>query len=121
MTLFAGRTDSLRHLLMLTATIVLFLLLLPVIIPMVAFMHWRNDRQLRKLSASMTCHRCGELMGPNAPKLADHMWNAEADAVMKRLPRRADRRTERRVHAICPHCGLRYRYIEEFGRFVSYR
>ncbi|HKJ62836.1 MAG TPA: hypothetical protein VKA94_12725, partial [Hyphomicrobiales bacterium] len=64
------------------------------------------------------CERCGQLMGPNAPKLADKAWNAEADAIMKQAPGRLRRRIVRTVHAICPHCGLRYRFLEEYGKFV---
>lgn len=118
MTLYAGTTSSLRHLLVLTLVVVLFLLLLPIIIPLVAVMHWRNDARMRKLAASMICVRCEQVMGAIAPKLADSAWNAEFDAIMKQSPGIRRRRIVRTVHAICPHCGQRYRYVEEFGRFA---
>lgn len=119
MTHFGGTIETFRYLTVLTLMVVLFLLLLPIIIPLVAFMHWRNDARMRQLAASMHCERCGQLMGPAAPKLADRAWNAEADAVKKRLPPRIISRIVRKVHAICPYCGRRYRYQEEIGRFVS--
>ena len=119
MTLFAGTTSSLRHLLMLILVVVLFLLLLPVIIPMVAFMHWRNEARMRKLAASMVCVRCEQVMGAIATKLADRAWNAEFNAILKQSPGIRRRRIVRTVDAICPHCSLRYRYIDELGRFVT--
>jgi hypothetical protein len=118
MTLYAGTTTSLRHLLMLILVVVLFLVLLPVIIPLVAVMHWRHEARMRKLAAEMTCVRCEQVMGATATKLADSAWSAEFDAIMKQSPGIRRRRIVRTVDAICPHCALRYRYIDELGRFV---
>jgi hypothetical protein len=118
MTLYAGTTSTLRHLLMLILVVGLFLLLLPVIIPLVALMHWRHEARMRQLAAEMTCVRCEQVMGATATKLADSAWSAEFDAIMKQSPGIRRRRVVRTVDAICPHCALRYRYIDELGRFV---
>ncbi len=119
MTLFAsGTMESLRHLMMLAVMVVLFLLLLPIIIPLVAFLHWRNDARMRRIAAEMHCKRCGQPMGPKAPKLADHAWNREADTIRKQPSIRQRQRVLRSVHAICPNCGLRYRFLEDYGKFV---
>lgn len=118
MTLISNTIESFRHLLILTLMVVLFLLFLPIIIPLVAFIHWHNDRRMRQLASDMNCQRCGRMMGPNAPKLADRAWYAEADAIKKRLPHRA-LRVVRKVHAICPYCGMRYGYHEKIGQYVT--
>jgi hypothetical protein len=118
MTLFADSIGSLRHLLMLTTAVALFLLLLPVIIPLVAFMHWRNDARMRKIAATLQCRRCGKPLGKEATRLADQTWANHLDSLKKQVPPGTRLRTIRNVHAICTNCGLRYRFYEHTGRFM---
>ena len=118
MTLFAGRAGSLQHLLMLITAVVLFILLLPIIIPLLAFTHWQNDARMRKLCAGMHCEKCGIQLGDKATRLADRLWAVQLNNLKKQSFAGKQFRLVRKVHAICPACGLRYNFQENSACLV---
>ncbi len=109
---------SIRHLLMLTLRITLFLLLLPVIVLLVAVMHWRNDARMSQMARVLPCYRCGKTLGTDAIRLADRVWIERLDSLKKCGPPWRMDQAERTTDAICSGCGSRYCFIERTGHFA---
>ena len=78
--------------------------LLPVIIPWALFELYWEARKIRGLVDSTACQECGRILGLEAKRLADTEWSDEVFALGVRL--------EQTVHAICPYCAIRYRFLE---------
>ena len=90
---------------------VILVVLLPVIIPYLAFTQWRDGKRLLALARTFICLRCGEVMGEEAVALGDAFWKEHMAALQKSSP--AIRlRVVRTVHAVCPHCGAKYQLAD---------
>lgn len=102
---------------------ILFVVCLPAIIPALAVSQWRDDRRLRAAARVFACLDCGAVIGDKAIRLAEAAWSqhracmhAENSGVLFKHSRR---RIVRRLHAICPRCGARYRFAGRESIFVA--
>ncbi len=88
---------------------VLFILLLPIILPIALIQDWRRTRRIAKVISSFVCVSCGAMLGMEAVRLGDERWRAIIADLHERFPN--DRlRILRDIHAICPKCGREYMY-----------
>jgi hypothetical protein len=91
---------------------VILVVLLPVIIPFLAITQWRDGKRLLALARSFICQRCGKLIGEEAVALGDAFWRDHMAGLHEHSP--AIRfRVVRTVHAVCPHCGAKYRLTDD--------
>jgi hypothetical protein len=58
---------------------VFFILALPVILPFVGVLHWRDRRRLRAAAKRLACQACGQLLGERAIEAADVAWAARLE------------------------------------------
>lgn len=95
-----------------------FILLLPILLPVVAFLEARDRRRRKRAAQSFACVTCGQTLGPAALELADAAWAQHFAALCHALPH-ATLRIVRDVWAVCPKCGERYGYDESTRGFVA--
>ncbi len=100
-----------------TLLVIAFLVALPITLPASILLHLRYKRRLRKLARSESCLNCGEILGLEALRLADAEWSAHVAELRKQKPG-VLLRLVRRLHAICPNCGTRYKYSERQHAFT---
>lgn len=91
---------------------VLLVVLLPVIIPFLAFTQWRDGKRLRALARDFTCLQCGKVMGEQAVALGDAFWRDHMATLQATSPT-IRFRVVRTVHAVCPHCGAKYQFMDD--------
>ncbi len=87
---------------------------LPVTLPLVALSHARDLRRLRALADFLPCVQCSEILGKAALERADTIWAAHIEQLHREHPGYRFRLV-RDVHAICTHCGQRYRFDDKLG------
>jgi hypothetical protein len=97
-----------------TLLAIVFIVLSPVIIPVVALLHRAYRRRLAAVACTFACLSCGRMLGPDAAALADAEWEATRQQRQEDGPRlwRGGRRMVRDLDAICPSCGARYAYSD---------
>jgi hypothetical protein len=87
----------------------LFILLLPIILP-IALIHDRlRVRRIAKIVCSFVCISCGTVLGTEGLRLGNERWkvilaNHGASSPGARF------RILRDIHAVCPKCGCDYMY-----------
>lgn len=92
-----------------TILAVLFILLLPVLIPVGLVQHHFRMRRMRKVIWSFTCVSCGAKLGEKSMRLADERWSVIMSDMEARHPNERFR-VVRDLNAICPQCGCEYVY-----------
>lgn len=106
-----------KYLLFILAAVAIAVLL-PVIIPLAAFLVWRDNARMKRIARTTHCPQCGELLGDDAIERGDAAWRD----VMAELNQGADlairRRIVRTIDAVCGHCGTACQFISQTGRFV---
>lgn len=95
---------------------VALIFLLPVILPVVAFLEARDRRRRVRAAEAFGCVRCGRLLGREGLARGDAAW-AEHFTALQRAHPYSKLRVVRDVYAVCPHCGARYGYDEEARTF----
>ena len=98
---------------------VFFILALPVILPFVGVLHWRDRRRLRAAAKRLACQACGQLLGERAIEAADDAWAARLAQLRRKLPASIRLRLVRDLDAICTHCGARYEFMPQTREFVA--
>jgi hypothetical protein len=98
---------------------VFFILALPVILPFVGVLHWRDKRRLHAAAKRLACQDCGQLLGERAVAAADVAWAARIERLRRRLPASIRFRVVRDLDAICTHCGARYEFMPQTREFVA--
>ena len=95
---------------------VVFILLLPVILPVVVVLHTLDRRRRRRAADAFACERCGRILGQEGLERGDAAW-AEHFAALQRAHPYSKLRVVRDVYAVCPGCGARYGYDEKARTF----
>lgn len=91
---------------------VLFLVLLPLLLP-VAAVHLRiSNRRLLKLVREFVCVACGARLGAESVRLASERWNATVAELHAKSPG-IKFRLVRDIDAVCPSCGQEYTYRDK--------
>jgi predicted RNA-binding Zn-ribbon protein involved in translation (DUF1610 family) len=96
----------------------IFILLLPIILPVSLLQSQREKRRMRNLASRFVCLECGEVLGVEAIRLADERWDEIVKAIISRNEPGTRLRLVRTVDAICPHCGCLYLYRKAERTFV---
>jgi len=96
----------------------IFILLLPIILPVSLLQSQREKRRMRNLASRFVCLECGEVLGVEAIRLADERWDEIVKAIISRNEPGTRLRLVRTVDAICPHCGCQYLYRKVERTFV---
>ena len=114
---WARRSGLLSGLLILGIVVVL-VVGLPVIVPLAAVLHARDQRRRRAAANAFACVRCGEVLGSAALALADARW-AEHMAQMQREHPGYQFRIVRDLDAVCTRCETPYRYDAKSRTFCT--
>ncbi|WP_145454260.1 hypothetical protein [Gimesia panareensis] len=96
----------------------IFILLLPVTLPLIGIQLKRDQKRKRTLAERFVCVECGEVIGLEAIRLADERWSKIVEKILSENNTEIRLRLVRTVDAICPHCGCQYCYREEEQTFV---
>ena len=102
----------------LTLLLIATVLLLPLLIPAAVVVSIVNDRRVRNAAKAFACSNCGNALGTMAVKLADEAWTERMRTFWHNHPG-VRYRTVRDLHAICPTCGTRYKFIESERTFMQ--
>ena len=102
--------------------IVLFVLLLPVTLPIalvvISVAECHKRKQKCRCAEATACEKCGATLGRESLKLADKAWAEHFRKIMADAANRQVRlRIVRTLDAICPACGARYTYFEKRQKF----
>ncbi|MEO9933789.1 hypothetical protein, partial [Rhodopirellula bahusiensis] len=91
-----------------------FILLLPFILPWVAYTDWRERRTL----AARTCEDCGTPFGRDEINRTRHECRDRTSAVVSAIMARGGRpRTVAIWHLTCPNCGAQFGYAPATANF----
>ena len=93
-------------------------LLLPVILPAVAFLNWRDTARLKRKARQTHCPNCGHLLGDEAIERGEAAWRERMSKLHWRPEMGIRRRVVRDIHAVCPNCNAAYEFIAKAGQFV---
>jgi hypothetical protein len=98
---------------------VVMVLLLPIIIPLAAFLVARDNRRMRRKALETKCLKCGHCLGDAAIERGEVAWRER----MSDLHSGAEwgirrRRIVRDIHAVCTNCGAAYQYVTQTAEFV---
>jgi hypothetical protein len=93
-------------------------LLLPVIIPAVAIMGWRDNARITRIARQTSCRNCGHMLGDAAIERGETAWRERMSELHWRPEWGIRRRIVRDVHAVCPSCGAAYEFIPKTRQFV---
>ena len=85
---------------------------LPVTLPLAVLLHAPDLRRLRAVADRFACLQCGEVLGRAALERADTIWVAHVEQLHREHPGYRFRLV-RNVHAVCTHCGKRYRFDDK--------
>ncbi len=91
----------------------LFLLTLPIGLPIALLQSNQDDRHRRRTVRAFPCLTCGKPLGERSLELADQAWAQTLDRWQQwdlANPGFRSRRISRTIDAICPHCGQPHRY-----------
>jgi hypothetical protein len=97
---------------------VFFIIALPVVLPLVGVLHWRDTRRLSAAAKLVACQSCGQVLGERAIEAANAAWAARLKRVQSRLPVGIRFRMVRDLDAICTNCGARYEFLPKTREFV---
>lgn len=96
--------------------ILLFILLLPLILPTAFALHVVYLHRLRSAASRFACTGCGQILGKESLGLADAEWARRMQEMRIKYPG-VKFRVVRHLHAICPKCEKRYRFLEQTRSF----
>lgn len=100
----------------------LFLLMLPICLPIALGEMKRDDRRRRRVVRSFPCLHCGKILGERSLELADQAWSRILDQRQQSEQTNLTERSQRIVRtldAICPHCGHPHHFDPKLRRFVQ--
>ncbi len=100
------------------AFIIVFILLLPIIIPLLPVLVYFDDRQKLKAADRFPCTNCGQILGQPALELADRKWHKLMSRMHSENPDIKFRPPDRTVHAICTRCNTRFTYSAQTKIFT---
>jgi hypothetical protein len=115
MSLKQGLRDVAFGLLMVFLVMAIFVAL-PILIPVVGFLHRRDRRRMLTAACSSNCARCGAILGGASLDRADKAW-AEHLAALQRDRPGIRFRLVRSVWAVCTACGARYSFDADIRTF----
>jgi hypothetical protein len=109
---------------------IVFVILLPVLLPVALFLHSRDQKRMRALAEIFACLSCGRTLGADSFKLSDEAWanylaelNHGADTTQPardwnkfHIPRLV-----KEYDAICPNCGTYHAYVPKERTFILTR
>jgi hypothetical protein len=98
--------------------VILFVLLLPVLLPYGFISNALFRRRLKRAAERSKCPTCGSNLGDEALKLADEHWREYVSCLHRQHPG-VRFRLVRLVHAICVSCGASLRFVEETQLFET--
>jgi hypothetical protein len=93
-------------------------LLLPVIIPAAALLHWRDVSRMKRKARETRCVSCGRVLGDEAIEQGEAAWRERMSELHWRPEWGIRRRVVRDIHAVCPNCSAAYEFIVKTGQFV---
>lgn len=96
--------------------IAVFLVALPVILPLACILHLIYRHRLMIAGKSEVCPECGQILGVESVQKADESWKAHV-ADIRRVHPGTRFRWIRWVHSICTVCGSRLQFQEKTGTF----
>jgi hypothetical protein len=88
---------------------VTFVLLLPIILPLVLILDGLRTRKIKRIVCDFICVSCGTQLGVEALRLGNERWAAIISDLHKQYPGMRFR-IVRDIHAVCPNCGCEYMY-----------
>jgi hypothetical protein len=91
-------------------------LLLPVILPVVALLTWRDAQRMKREARATLCRHCGRLLGDEAIERGEAVWRERMSELHREWGIR--RRIVRNIHAVCINCGAAYEFLAKTGQFV---
>lgn len=94
-----------------TVAVVVFVLLLPVIVPVAVVLHYVHQRKMRALILSARCPKCFAPLDDAAIARADERWR-EIMLDMSRQHPGARLRVVRDLHATCTICGAEITFVD---------
>jgi hypothetical protein len=110
---------------------IVFVISLPVLLPIALFLHSRDEKRMRALAETFRCLSCGLVLGAESLKLADEAWanyvaKLDGDGDDATQPTRDwsklyRRRIVKGYDAICPHCGAYHSYVAKQRTFILTR
>jgi hypothetical protein len=112
---------TMRILLKVLATLlitVVFLVAIPVFVPLTLISLGIDRYQLIRASRKFRCVQCGDFLGPESLRLADRQVDLEMNEMRKNNPG-VRFRTVRLLDAICAHCGQRYQFPKKVRKFLA--
>jgi hypothetical protein len=92
--------------------------LLPVILPVIALLTWRDSRRMKREARQTHCRRCGRLLGDEAIELGETAWRERMSELHWRPEWGIRRRILRKIHAVCINCGAAYEFVAKTRQFV---
>lgn len=95
---------------------ILFVLLLPVLVPLGFISYTHSKRRLKRAAEQSKCPTCGLILGKEALKSADERWHEYVSCLHRQNPG-VRFRLLRRVHAICVSCGTSLQFLEQTQEF----
>ena len=98
--------------------VVVFLLGLPVMLPVAIVQHGRIGQRRKRRADGTACARCGAALGEAALARADAAWSEHVAKLHREHPH-VMFRLVRRVWAVCVACGQEYGYDEKADAFVA--
>jgi len=90
----------------------LAVLSLPVALPVMLLRNILDARHQRRIANGLNCQRCGMLLGEAAIRESNRLIAEEFNEAQRKHPG-VKLRWMRRHHAVCPHCGQKYRYSDQ--------
>ena len=94
-----------------TVAAVLFVVFLPVIVPVALVLHHFHQRKMRAVILSSLCPKCGARLDDAAIARADERWKEIMREIFSQHPL-ARLRVMRDLHAICAACGAEITFVE---------
>jgi uncharacterized Zn-finger protein len=89
-----------------------FVLLIPVLLPFGLALAVLHRHRIRSVARRFPCTGCGRMLGPEAVRVADAEWDRRMRELRAQHPN-TKFRIVRDLHAACPVCGRRYRFVEK--------
>lgn len=85
---------------------------LPVVLPAMVVRNFFDARFQRRVANELNCQRCGMLLGEASIRESNKLFAEELNEAQRKHPG-VMLRWMRRHHAVCPHCGQKYRYSNQ--------
>lgn len=97
---------------------VLFLVLLPLLLPVAAVQAGISNRRRLKLVREFVCVACGARLGEESVRLGHERWHATVVALHPKSPG-IKFRLVCDIDAVCPSCGHEYTYRDKDNSLVT--